>query len=180
LAKEGFALVVSIPSIREADNVFPTVLLDDTRGDSDEAKRDWLLSLHAMNLLQFSPQFQIVPKSNPNAIDHPGEVVRPNGDMSEWDELTDLADDDFQKVFRYLRTTRVELPEVGYDISFEGSVIGDAELAWPDRKLAVVANEQLEALKHVDWTLLDCASVIAKPSTLLRELGFEVSIGDLQ
>jgi len=59
---------------------------------------------------------------------------------------------------------RVSVPEVGCDISGEnGKVLGEVELAWEDRKLAVAlprtSEDVLEALEHDGWMVVRLGDV---------------------
>ena len=62
--------------------------------------------------------------------------------LSETDELVDLCDERCQEFVRSWSKRKLPPPEVGYELQDgKGRVCAQAELAWPDRKVAAVLPE---------------------------------------
>ncbi len=58
-----------------------------------------------------------------------------------WDEVLEIVDPAMEGVVRLCQSWGLPVPEVGYEMDGEdGAVLGEVELAWPDRRLAVVLS----------------------------------------
>lgn len=73
---------------------------------------------------------------------------------STLDELLEYCDENCKPFVRSLAAQGKELPVVGYELTDEnGDVCGDAELAWPTRKIAVLLDgaESVSQFKKRGW-----------------------------
>ncbi len=93
--------------------------------------------------------------------------------LSATDELVDLCDERCQEFVRSWSKRKLPAPEIGYELQDgKGRVSAQAELAWPDRKVAAVLPEggdQRTPFERLGWTVFD-ASVLAKHETELRSM----------
>jgi len=60
------------------------------------------------------------------------------GEPFQWNEVLDMADPAVRGLIEMCRFNKHPVPEVGVDIFHGNSVYAQAELAWPDKKIAVV------------------------------------------
>ena len=64
-----------------------------------------------------------------------------------WDEVLEIVDPAVDGVVRLCQNRGLPVPEVGYELNGEdGAVLGEVELAWPDRRLAVVLSPKDKAM----------------------------------
>ena len=88
-----------------------------------------------------------------------------------WIELTDLVVIECRPILEAIKKLNIDdsvpIPEVGFELEGDkGEVIGQAEIAWPDKKLAVL--NQRDDVKVFDqagwtyWTIDDSPEIIAK------------------
>ena len=76
--------------------------------------------------------------------------------LSETDELVDLCDERCQEFVRSWAKRKLPLPEVGFELQDDkGRVCAQAELAWPDRKVAAVLPEGGDQRRRVREAGLD-------------------------
>jgi len=60
----------------------------------------------------------------------------------DWDEVIELADPAVHGVLFMARSNNLSIPEVGYEIQKpSGEIIGELELAWPQRKVGIAIGE---------------------------------------
>ncbi len=177
LADGGVALVASLPTPLASDRSLPTILYNNMRPDSPEAKQEWLTALHALNLMQFSPSILAVTKSDPEAIYLRLDEQRVEEVDDDWTELFELIEDDMRTVVGRLRAAGTDIPEVGYEFVAGSRVTGEAELAWPKQKVAVVQEDQVDVARLPDWKVLESGPVIENPDILLQQLGNERQAG---
>jgi hypothetical protein len=93
--------------------------------------------------------------------------------LSETDELVDLCDERCQKFVRSWAKRNLPLPEVGYELQDDkGWICAQAELVWPDRRVAAVLPERADArgpFERRGWTVYD-ATELAKHDAELKAL----------
>jgi hypothetical protein len=93
--------------------------------------------------------------------------------LTETDKSVDLADERVQGFLRSWIARCLPLPEVGYELPDDkGRVCAQAELAWPERKVAAVlpeGSDQRPEFEKRGWTVLD-ATTLADHETDLRKL----------
>ena len=88
-----------------------------------------------------------------------------------WIELTELVVIECRPILEAIKKLNIDdsvpIPEVGFELEGDkGEVIGQAEIAWPDKKLAVL--NQRDDVKVFDqagwtyWTIDDSPEIIAK------------------
>ncbi len=134
-----------------------TVVLDDSDEKIDDNfQRKWNGYLNLFNLLQFKSNSIFVTEkgissnlynelfsndlfhSDMNTLDVKIEDMK-------WDEIKDLSDKECNRLIETLIEENTEPPDVvGYELSNEdGENIAFAELAWTDKKIVVLLEEQI-------------------------------------
>ena len=99
----------------------------------------------------------------------------PDPALQEAESLTAYCDERCRNVVRTCASEGLPLPSVGYELEDDrGSVCAEAELAWPDKKLALLLPEQSHyegTFGHRGWatmSALDAAADIASLAERLR------------
>jgi hypothetical protein len=82
--------------------------------------------------------------------------------LSEAERLVDLCDERVQGFLRSWVGRNLPTPEVGHEIQEKGRVCAQAELAWPEKKVAVVLPEGADArgaFERRGWTVFEAANL---------------------
>jgi len=119
---------------------------------SDGYKILWRKTLASANLLQFLPAFEwfstglVVDKTKTKSASGPEEDVDADtGHEDSVEELIALCDESCRGLLRLCVEQGKLLPIVGYELAGkDGGVCAEAELAWPDLKIAVLVESQDE------------------------------------
>ena len=145
--------VVPLDAIRQVapEQVLCNVWLDDRAPEEGGFKQDWQAWLKACNLLQFIPWAGF---SSARGI-HTGvyEVIAmgAGGDRAartgeaEWQALLDEVIAEVRPALQQWLTDGGAEPSVGYEhADDDGEIIAEAELCWPQEKIAGLLEDQLE------------------------------------
>ena len=158
-------LALPLAAIQSAEPDAATAVLhlhDDeaSRGGKDY-RRFWNGALRAFNLLQFLPggfwttrlgierqrypEFS-APLDPPPVPDVAGEA---------WREAVEIAAPDARSLLREIAEGGAPVPEIGFELAGDGgTVVAEAEAAWPDLKVAVLLPEQesgADAFREAGW-----------------------------
>jgi DEAD/DEAH box helicase domain-containing protein len=126
-------------------------------------KGRWRKSLHTANLLQFLPGFEwvsaeAIDTQAPAPAPSPGVAAKP----AEQDPLAELlvyCDPRCHDLLRAVVARGCVVPEIGFELQDEqGRVCAEAELAWPDKRVAVVLPERSAApdtFRGRGWSVFD-------------------------
>ena len=89
-----------------------------------------------------------------------------------WIELKELTDENLHCLLDTLKENEWPVPEAGYELEgTNGEVIGSAELAWEELKLAFLAEEELEYEQHfteVGWKTLPLQEVLINSDSYMH------------
>ena len=118
-------------------------------------KAVWNGFLRLYNLFQFLPHafFLSSEGTGQHAYDglklYEAPVFSPDQEKEKaeqiWQDVWELTDPVLHDFLRLLQKKGWEEPEVGFElVSSEGKVIGSAEIAWQERKLAFLLEDELE------------------------------------
>ena len=133
--------------------------------DTDNARLIWQRLLQVINLGQFLPHFFVGTKKGINEGSFTnlnwGQTATPQND--EWDALRVLVDRDAIQFLEIVMPLGIAKPTIGFELSdARGATIAEAELAWPEKRVAFVLPHQLtdsEApFKSQKWHLLTIES----------------------
>lgn len=178
---ERFASTTAVPG-KEKLRPSLLLLLDD-RPDTltrETFKAAWQGFLRAVNFFQFVERFCAVTFSacKDGQFDEvwrtPAEkatTVPIQADHQIWQECLELVGDKrATPLLDFLMRAGCQAPEVGYEISLEGRVVGEAELAWPELQIGIVTEDYASLLGSIPhWTVLAFSSL--DPESLLNLLG---------
>ena len=96
-------------------------------------------------------------------------------DEEVWKELRDLADPVLGDFLDKLESKNVPLPEAGYELADEtGEVVAEAELGWPELKVAILGAWQIvysKAFEGAGWRVYRLDDVLDDPETVLSSFG---------
>jgi DEAD/DEAH box helicase domain-containing protein len=126
----------------------------------------WKEYLRLHNLFQFLPQAYFITKRGIDIgyYSHEASIEDSLTDSENplsptWQEtFDDCYDENAKKIIAHLASKdNAELPIVGYEYLAKDKVIGTAELAWPEQRVAYITEDQSDALqafqKH-GWTCI--------------------------
>ena len=162
----------------EGDATVCAVLEDEKNNRTEKYEQEWNGFWRFFNMLQFSNVFMAVSSTGINNMDylslpvHVHEVedmaASSSVAISEWDAIIEIIDDDAKAFVDLLKDTGIPVPDednIGYDVAgTNGAVIATVEIAWPDRKIAFLTEEQSEYRENLEqqgWkilTILDAAN----------------------
>ena len=154
---------------REPDDMSAVVHLhdDETNRESPDYRPVWNGVIRLFNLLQFLPNAWWTTRLGVKRHVYP-EYVRvdsaPPGDLprEEWKEALALVAPELRPAMKHWSGLDLPAPEVGFELTGpEGRVLAEAELAWPDWKVAVLLAEQrvwAASFEEAGWTVLDSAA----------------------
>ncbi len=122
----------------------------------------WRKSLHTANLWQFLPGFEWV-SAEAVETQAPAPVPSPStAKPTQQDPLADLliyCDPRCHDLLRAVVVQGCAVPEIGFELQDEqGRVCAEAELAWPDKRVAVVLPERssaAETFREQGWSVFD-------------------------
>jgi DEAD/DEAH box helicase domain-containing protein len=151
---------------------------------SQEFQEEWNGFLRLFNLFQFLPRCIAMSATGieDSTVDMSGVVMlagsalREVGTASEsaWNEILELSDTLVRPLIERLHESGKGLPEVGFEIvGSDGTVAGQAELAWETEKIAVLLDEQLpyrDEFENQGWKIFTSEEVEEKPVALMSML----------
>jgi DEAD/DEAH box helicase domain-containing protein len=149
-----------------AENIKVVLRLFDTEPERGQAsfRESWRWFLHQWNRLQFLPHCHVTSTSliddHSLLVDHAAEPLPPPYTVAArpvdttWTELIEQAHSSAQAAAQALRDQAAPLPQLGYEFLDEaGRVVGEAELAWVELRVALLLEHQLEELPALPgWT----------------------------
>ncbi len=169
-APEAADLLVALPLAAvergDPDGMRAAVhLRDDTDGRTREDYRQvWNAVLGLFNLLQFLPGAwwttrKAIEARLYDALDAVTGTVRAPGELDAlWKEAFELVAPDLLPVLEALSGRGAPPPEVGFELCGEdGVVLAEAELAWPELRVAVQwpgETEQADVLAEAGWQVV--------------------------
>jgi len=121
--------------------------------DRQEFKQAWNYALRALNVLQFLPGAALVT----TRFVREGFAV-PEAASSQNDECDELSDafPEVEGILTIVRQNGWPFPSVGWELDVDGEVRGAAELAWPQRKIAVLTEpDDRDAFLADGWRIVE-------------------------
>jgi DEAD/DEAH box helicase domain-containing protein len=137
----------------------------------------WNGYLRCHNLFQFLKHSFFSTKEG-KASEQPYGPFKQDGETpetqkpDEWLDVKAYTDAKFHGLIDQLAQHGWTAPEVGFELDAEnGAIIGEAELAWIDLKVALLDQDHLEfreAFVSSGWRIFDIEAVLAEPETFLK------------
>jgi DEAD/DEAH box helicase domain-containing protein len=95
------------------------------------------------------------------------DVLREEHIAANLNELMGITDPSLHQLLFIIAKNKLPLPEAGFELSNDkGIVIGNAELAWPDQKIAFLMEEEMayeKAFLSDGWQIFKLQNAIADP-----------------
>jgi len=139
----------------DIDKVACNIWLEDQDSEGAGFKENWQTWLKAYNLLQFLPTTGFatakgVEQGLYEEITLQSEIIAEakSADTGKWTTILDEVVDDIRPALRRWLQDGGKAPEVGFEyVGGDGAITAEAELAWPDDKIAGLLDEQIEYQK---------------------------------
>jgi DEAD/DEAH box helicase domain-containing protein len=144
----------------------------------------WNGFLRAYNLFQFLPHTAFITERG--LVDHCYDTIssvdqdeiqasseNPSAFDNAWKELKELVLSDVLPLIDYMQNKGLIVPEAGMEIEKYGEVIGEIELAWAEKRVAVIKTDYAHlkpGLESDGWTCLDLEMVIVNPELIVSIL----------
>jgi DEAD/DEAH box helicase domain-containing protein len=155
---------------RLLEEVGISVTLDDTAAaQTKEFEKIWRGFWHAVNVLQFAPYFTVATRTGvaqqmyenllegwPSSKQLKKSAALQTTD-ERWQEVYDLCQID-QFALEQLVAAGVDCPEVGLDLYLDSQVVATAELAWPNRSIALMMENRGELPNIPEWVMISVHS----------------------
>jgi DEAD/DEAH box helicase domain-containing protein len=197
------ALIVRTPAAAlDAGNLYAARAVlrlydDQQRRGAEGFETDWRVFLQAWNLLQFVPELEVVDTEGLDLFEadrlqrqQTAQAVKvrtseqregqPSMNLDDLRELTGAAGRLILDKLIATDTPIQRVPEVGFELAGAHGTAGpEAELAWPDQKVAVLVEEQLydrAAFESAGWSVVADAPIddmVYRVNTLLSDSGTE-------
>jgi len=141
----------------------------------DEIVKAWTGVLRQYNLFQFLDFSYLITDSSSKEETELEKILLPastekgiptSNTNPIWQEIKELVfDENAIALIDYMTTHNWQIPEVGYElIDDTDTVIAEAELAWSDRKLALVTDEgETEIFTQNNWITLTITEALKDP-----------------
>lgn len=149
--------------------------------DTEEDKQNsafqsgWNGFLRLYNCFQFLPYSYFVTTNGLSEKAYDGlklyeepitemEAQAPQADESPWSAIKELTDEEFHVLLDKLAEHNWPVPEAGYELEATGGeIIGSAELAWEELKLAFLTEDELvykQGFTDTGWQVLPIQEVL--------------------
>jgi DEAD/DEAH box helicase domain-containing protein len=180
--------------ILEKNAVAPPVKISGIRvgcclydGEEDKKRadfqKDWNGFLRLYNFYQFLPCSYFVTSNglatkeydNLKLYNEPvvgAEEKKTGPDDTGWTQIKELTDETFHSLLDTLKKEGWPVPEAGYELEgTDGEIIGSAELAWEELKVAFLTADELEYLQaftDTGWKSLSLQDVLDNPDKYMN------------
>ncbi|MBE9045169.1 DEAD/DEAH box helicase [Pleurocapsales cyanobacterium LEGE 10410] len=176
LIQSYFAIASSKHKIFDSKGSLVVISISDSLVEiDDEIIKAWTGVLRQYNLFQFLDYSYLVTSNNTDQETELEPLLLPPPTEKEtgasntnpiWQEIKELVfDENAIALIDYMTTQNCQVSEVGYELTDDtDTVIAEAELAWSDRKLALVIDEgETEIFTQNNWTTLTITEVTKDP-----------------
>ena len=136
-----------------------------------DAKRSWNGALRLGNILGFAKGFSLGCPTSPPPPSPLAEAVHSSVSDAPWNEAYGLLrysghQEALTGLLDVLKTAGTSVPDVGADLVVGDIVVGEAELLWSDKAVAVLAIAQ----DLPGWKVLSVEAAAGDPGLLLAQL----------
>jgi DEAD/DEAH box helicase domain-containing protein len=172
------ALQVSDPA---GVHVFGYMRDDPKTMETDDFEKQWVNFLRLHNLFQFLPVCLFISQDGMDkgyyfALEPPRETDRASSGVDagqtdsdaearqeEWEDIFDQTDEEIHPLLEKLRDANRDVPEPGFELFVSGKVAGEAELAWPEKRIAYLREDQMpaaDAFLKQGWEVRELADLL--------------------
>lgn len=148
---------------------------DDDMADKKEFKAAWNGFIRLFNLYQFIHNAAFITSKGITNGEYAGFTfecateIRPDETFvsDELEELLSITDPSEHLLLRKIAEQKIPLPEAGYEyLGKDNIIIAGSELAWPDKKIAFLSEDELEfeeIFQSAGWRTAHLKDAIAEP-----------------
>ena len=154
---------VSANAVSQGDpsQMFASVHLHDGKTHQEGYRATWNGVLRLYDLLQFLPNAWWTTSTAVSQGGYP-EFARPQAPAEKfsdgWKQALEEVDEELRELLASLAGSDIPPPEIGFELAgSSGKVVAEAEIGWPDHKVAVLIPHQSEhesAFVSGGWRLL--------------------------
>jgi DEAD/DEAH box helicase domain-containing protein len=156
-------------------------LMDDRAAGGGSAwKRAWREFLRVSNVMQFLPELAFMTSTGlqeglyGSLLDAEMDDERQPSNAALELRLADVLDAGARAIVMAADQADVPLPEAGFEIADDqGEIVAVAELAWPDERVCVLTNAQIEyagAARAAGWVVWLVDDATADPQKVFADL----------
>ena len=84
-----------------------------------------------------------------------------------WQDVWELTDPEFHEFLKFIQQKEWDEPEIGFELTTsDGEVIGSAEMAWEEKKVAFLLEDELDCkaqFENAGWTVHLITEVLMNP-----------------
>ena len=165
LAELALALPLAAVDAAEPDALLAVLHVNDALLAETDARALWNGVLRLYNLLQFLPGAwwtTAMGVDRGNYASFGATVGAGDAELNDsaWAEAASLANSELREVLLQMAEMGMPVPEVGFELADSaGRVVAEAELAWPDERLAVLLGEESTVpFEEADWQVVAAGS----------------------
>lgn len=142
----------------------------------------WAGFLRIFNVFQFLPKAMFLTTTGITnhwyeflTLSSPSEPLFTSAseDETAWSEAKEFARPDCQSFLDSLRAAGIPAPTMGYEIMHDGTVAGEAEMAWNDQRVAILAEEYSDLqrpLRDMNWIIFLLTQIMETPEAVVQAL----------
>ncbi len=168
------AVASSAISKANPDECFLAVHLHDQDPGEKEYRVEWNGALRLFNLIQFLPHSWWTTARAVHQGNYPEFSADADASQAidaEWSQVLELADESLHGLLHGLARLGSPVPTVGYELAGErGEVVGEAEIAWPDNRLALLVDPIqpfASEFQEAGWQLCDSGDLAESVASML-------------
>ncbi len=168
----GIIINIKIDIETQKMNTKNDIIFDDVSVDSEtkEFSKKWNGLLKLLNILQFQENNRFISlrgieNSYQDLFKFESIVEKPNAEISsDWEEvLEQIFDEQIKDIAIELAKYNLDLPFVGFELDDDGEIIAEAELAWEEKSLVILTEEQLgykSTFEAKNYLVFDGSSIL--------------------
>ncbi len=152
----------------------PFLYLHENKQDETEHRFQWAGALRLFNLFQFLPRTYWLCSTETDPVDFPLVPSPVSGPRDNWDEAWRYLDEKAQPLALQLRQAGAPVPEVGWDVVLQDTVVAQLEMAWPAVRVGILMEDLPDSLcqdlRNAGWSLFRLHEIDRDSGSLLWAL----------
>ena len=170
--------------VRSTEELFEVNLIcriyDEEVGQQDTWQKTWNGFLHYINIFQFIRNSYFVTTlgiAKGNYVDLEANAQKSKAETTtekaELSALLDLTDEKYREILIQLDKAGLSLPEIGYEYKDNEEIVAQAEIAYPDIKLALLHSADYEFEEFFSsrkWMVIKLDDILGKINEYLEKI----------
>lgn len=146
--------------LRKHENSLFVIILNDLLEEKDNVfEKAWIGYLRMYNIMQFKKNTIFRTLKGISELVEPIKLVENIDETNimpeKWLEATEYIDESCKWIIEKLYNDDMLIPtSIGYELEYNNEVIGDAEIVWENKKVAIFTNEQIDSkdkFENLNW-----------------------------